>query len=262
MSRARAQIFTGVFVFATMLSFQSAVFSQTESFAHPFWMVRADVRAEVENGTGYCSNQIGSRLGPDCNETRDMRVRMEVMALGERGQAIAHAHDQTLKILQTVNPCSAWFNEVEPNAAEIFSSLHYELVKGGRAETYSKPDDFGVPLLKDPWGAQAIGGAGSNASIWINSNGPFFVRGTRVVKLDSAGEVSSYDGWHIMRLGSYVGGSPEARVTIMLHELGHIVGRLPNDDNSWNGQSSRNTSEVLRHCRTEIHRLGLQDSRR
>lgn len=36
------------------------------------------------------------------------------------------------------------------------------------------------------------------------------------------------------------------------HEFGHIIGRLPEDDDSWDEQSARNTAEVLRHCRSEI----------
>jgi hypothetical protein len=39
---------------------------------------------------------------------------------------------------------------------------------------------------------------------------------------------------------------------MMLHELAHIIGRIPEDDDSWNRRSSQNTDEVLRHCKKEI----------
>jgi hypothetical protein len=31
----------------------------------------------------------------------------------------------------------------------------------------------------------------------------------------------------------------------------YLIGRLPEDDDSWDGRSTRNTSEVSRHCKAE-----------
>ena len=56
--------------------------------------------------------------------------------------------------------------------------------------------------------------------------------------------------WHWLNVGFYDGDTPEARVAILLHELGHIIGRLPEDNDSWDGESSRNTMEVLQHCKS------------
>jgi len=58
-------------------------------------------------------------------------------------------------------------------------------------------------------------------------------------------------GNRLLVVSSYNGNTPEAQITILLHELGHIIGRLPEDDDSWDGRSFRNTSEVSRHCKSE-----------
>jgi len=44
----------------------------------------------------------------------------------------------------------------------------------------------------------------------------------------------------------------------LLHELGHIINLLPEDADDLDGKSLRNTSEVLRHCRTEIEARAFQ----
>jgi predicted Zn-dependent protease len=54
-----------------------------------------------------------------------------------------------------------------------------------------------------------------------------------------------------MTVSRYNGDTREAQITILLHELGHIVGLLPEDDDSWNTRSMRNTAEVSRHCKAE-----------
>src|SRR5712671_4800530 len=58
-------------------------------------------------------------------------------------------------------------------------------------------------------------------------------------------------GNRMLTISSYNGDTPEAQITILLHELGHIIGRLPEDHDSWDGRSLRNTSEVSRHCKSE-----------
>ncbi len=55
----------------------------------------------------------------------------------------------------------------------------------------------------------------------------------------------------MLTISSYNGNTPEVQITILLHELGHIIGRLPEDDDSRDGRSIRNTSEVSRHCKSE-----------
>jgi len=64
-----------------------------------------------------------------------------------------------------------------------------------------------------------------------------------------------------LRVASYAGNSAPAQITALLHEFGHIIGRLPEDDDSWDGQSARNTAEVLRHCRSEIRSTARKPAR-
>jgi hypothetical protein len=181
----------------------------------------------------------------------DVRINGELSALGRRGVLITQARGQVLEILQTGGACARWFQETDPNVASVFRSLHYELDRG-TSEIYLKKDDYGNALYKHPWGASTMEDGGRNSIITINSNGPFFVRQSRLIKV---GGPAWPPEWSLVMVGPYVGDTPEVRMTILLHELGHIVGRLPVDDGSWNGESSRNTVEVLRHCKAEIHLL-------
>jgi hypothetical protein len=107
-------------------------------------------------------------------------------------------------------------------------------------------------ILKHPWGAKAIENGGPNSTILLNASGPFFKRTSVVMQLDPVGMFLRPSGNLTLTVSSYDGNTPEAQITILLHELGHITGRLPEDDDSWDGRSSRNTSEVLRHCKAEI----------
>jgi len=48
----------------------------------------------------------------------------------------------------------------------------------------------------------------------------------------------------------------------LLHEFGHIIDLLPQDADNLDGQSVRNTDEVMRHCRPEVEARSKQASRR
>jgi hypothetical protein len=184
-------------------------------------------------------------------------VSDELRSLGQRGDKIARARQQTLEILQTQNGCADWLQESDPDAAEAFRSLHYELDQRGTSHIVRQRTDFGVSHFKHPWGAMSDENAGRNSSIFLNAYGPFFARQSRVT--DLAGTVRPT--WHSLNVGPYDGDTSEARVAILLHELGHIIGRLAADNDSWDGRSSRNTMEVLQHCKTEIDRRVRKDSR-
>ncbi len=198
---------------------------------------------------------------PGTTDECESHMMGELTALGPHGNIIALAREQALQILRAPNQCSAWYEEVEPNVEGVFSSLHFELDENGNTEVFSARSDSGELLYKDPWGAKTNQYAGSNAVVQINGNGPFFVRLSRVRELRPTGVARGHSGWHLLSIASYMGDSPEARLAIMLHELGHIVGRLPTDDDSWDGQSSRNTREVLHHCKAEIQAVAHKPSR-
>lgn len=195
-----------------------------------------------------------SSLPVECYEP-STRLTIELSGLGTRGDLIARVREQTLEILEEENTCTAWFEEVEPSIADVFRSLHYDVDGKGTAEIHSGRDVFGDMYFMHPWGAKAVENAGRDAFIQFNANGPFFVSKTHVIPSDTRATDSRIEAPQPVYIGPYEGASVEARLTIMLHELGHIVGRLPTDDISWNGRSSENTREVLRHCKKEIREI-------
>jgi hypothetical protein len=182
----------------------------------------------------------------------DDPVALELSTLGEKGDTIARARRQALEILQNGNACTAWFQEADPAAAEVFRSLHLGLEIKGPSYIYASKDNGGVQLFKHPWAAMAMEYGGRNSIVLLNVNGAFFKRASIVMQLDTEGMPSRVAGMRELVIASYDGNTPEAQITILLHELGHITGRLPEDGDSWDGRSSRNTSELLQHCKAEI----------
>jgi hypothetical protein len=192
-----------------------------------------------------------SRSYSECTPNDDDRVVLELSALGKQGDTIARARGQVFEILQNGNACTAWFQEAGPDPAEVFRSLHFELEMRGPSYVYGMRDNARGQFLKHPWGARSIEYGGRNSTILLNASGPFFNRTSVVMQLDPRGLLPRPDGIRLLTVASYEGNTPEAQITILLHELGHIIGRLPEDDDSFDGRSSRNTAEVQRHCKTE-----------
>ena len=77
---------------------------------------------------------------------KDDCVVLELSALGKRGETIARAREQVLEILQLGNACSAWFQEADPDATEVFRSLHFEMEMKGPSYVYGIREDPGVRL--------------------------------------------------------------------------------------------------------------------
>jgi hypothetical protein len=195
----------------------------------------------------FLSSAVHSETEPDRGE----RVVPELSALSKHADEIARARDQVLEILQQQNACTAWFQESDPDPAEVFRSLHFEIEERGPSRSYGMRNSDGEPLFKHPWGAKSFENAGRNSTILLNANGPFFRRTSILMQLDPGGMLALPSGNLMLMVSHYSGNTPEAQIVIMLHELGHIIGRLPEDNDSWDGRSSRNTSEVLRHCKAE-----------
>jgi hypothetical protein len=191
----------------------------------------------------------------------DERVVLELSALGKQGEEIARARGQALEILEQDNACTAWFKESDPDPAEVFRSLHFELDRSGPSRIYGKRDPGRGLLFKHPWGAKSFERGGRNSVILLNANGPFFNRTSIVMQRDSGGTVARPSGSLVLLVSSYAGNTPEAQIVILLHELGHITERLPEDDDSWDGRSSRNTAEVLRHCKVETQAAARNSSK-
>jgi hypothetical protein len=238
-----------VFAFLSILLSPNSGYSQSESSAANLSVGRAGF--DLTGQTKPCFTNQATVLGASCNED-DERVSKELLTLGQRGDLIAHTREQALEILQSRNLCSAWFQKADTNPAEVFRSLHYRLDENGPSDIYSMRPYPGSTSFKHPWGASSIEYSGRDSVVLINANGPFFSRKSRVMQLGWAGKQVIPGGWHMLAVGAYTGDTPQARIAIMLHELGHVIGRLPEDNDSWNGRSSRNTLEVLQHCKREI----------
>ena len=176
-------------------------------------------------------------------------VSHESLESNRRGELIAHIRQQVLEILDEPNGCAVWFQQADPNAADTLRSLRIVGDPSGPSRVTAIRTNRGSLVFKHPWAARVPLQAGKNSTIWINDEGAFFVKESR---MDKAGFMVTRVPWHRLIVGDYDGDTDRARITILLHELGHVVGRLPDDDDSWNAQSTRNTDEVLRHCRKEV----------
>jgi hypothetical protein len=246
-----------LFLVSSALIFPRASYSQTMMPLYRTSSLHLGVD-DTRNGADPCGKYNSSQPIPNC-DSAEIWMSQELSSLGPRGELIARVRNQTLQILQSDNSCKTWFEEADPNAAGVFRSLHYDIDLNGTATIYSTTDNFGDLLFKHPWGARSVENSGRNSFIELNGNGPFFVRKTRVMPSEAKLAAILPNEPQSVLIGPYEGATPEAQITIMLHELGHIVGRLPRDDNSWNGRSSDNTREVLRHCKKEIRQAARRE---
>jgi hypothetical protein len=157
-----------------------------------------------------------------------------------------------LGILQSENACSAWYREKEPDPAGTFQTLEFDLDRKG--PTYILESDFnpGLGLYWHPYVAMSAENAGPGATITLNVNGAFFHSDAAVRKGNRAGGPMRAGGIRELKIDSYMGDTLEAQITALLHELGHITGRIPPDPDRTDGTSGRNTAEVLRFCRAEV----------
>ena len=208
-----------------------------------------------------CALLLSSPTLSESKPGLDERVVLELSALGKQGEEIVRARGQVLEILEQDNACTAWFKESDPDPAEVFRSLHFELERSGPSRIYGRRDPGRGLLFKHPWGARSFERGGRNSVILLNANGPFFNRTSIVMQGDSEGTLVRPSGSRLLLVSSYAGNTPEARIVILLHELGHITERLPEDDDSWDGRSSQNTAEVLRHCKAETRATARNSSR-
>lgn len=215
-------------------------------------------------GTGPTVVRPGAQfalLEGEGTSSQNDQVALELLALGKNGDTIARARRQVLEILQQGNACAAWFQKADPDPADVFRSLHYELEVSEPSYIYGIKDSKRGQLYRHPWGARSMENSGRDSIILLNANGPFFNLASLVMERNPKGMVALPSGYRLLMVSSYKGNTPAAQITILLHELGHITGRLPVDDDSWDGSSSRNTAEMLRHCKSEIHGLTHNSSK-
>lgn len=185
-------------------------------------------------------------------------VRAELQQLGASGETIGQARLNVLGILGSDNKCSAWFRKVVPDPASIFGSLHFELDRTDAPYTLKEQDRTGRWFFRQPYMAKTYQNAGAGAVITINRSGAFFMSAGQIRIVPFDGGPSGLDVQHLLRIDYYTGGTPQARMVILLHEFGHILGMLEHDgygeDAGW--KSSRNTELVLHYCRKEVDAAG------
>ena len=187
----------------------------------------------------------------------DARAKRKENAVGDAGEILQHeelerARQEVLKILRSQNGCSAWFQEADPDVAETFQSLRFEIVSEQNNFIQQTGDGHGGFLFKSPWAARTHELAGRDAVVEFNSRGPVFLASLPVVEIPSAHKAGGYHGFRQLTVGSFRGRSLAAQMTTLFHELAHVIGRIPVDDDSWDGRSQRNTQEVLRNCKADI----------
>ena len=150
------------------------------------------------------------------------------------------AYLDAFSILKEDNTCSAFYGG--PAAIEVLNQFRQQLKPG---------------LLDSSVAIRMSGSATNHMSLHdalsyrlfqkaeLNLEGPFYRR-------------SLY--YSDLSIGGFPPNTREARVTILLHELGHLIGRrdrqwlLPNDGAS-EDLVRENTKRVIRACRDQIKRL-------
>jgi len=171
--------------------------------------------------------------------------------MGKEGQKILRARERVLEILETGNACTAWFQEKDSNPAATFRTLSFTLDSKGQ-EYVLETRDGSLDMLQSPYVARVFQDSGTYTEITINRNGAFFFPMAAVVKDRKEGGRLNFEITRALKVGPYWGNSPSAQVLTLLHELGHVIDRLPADGGDQEGKSAQNTSEVLRYCRAEV----------
>jgi len=170
----------------------------------------------------------------------------------KRADTMQRVRGQALALLQNENGCSAWFHEADDDPAGVFQSLQFKIEKEKQAFVLRVMDVHGGARYKHPWAARSWQWGGRNSTVILNPSGPFFNPILPVIDLGAGGAVVRYSGFRMLTIGPYKGDTTEAQITTLLHELGHVTARIPEDGDTWDGKSSENTEEILRHCKTEI----------
>jgi len=178
-------------------------------------------------------------------------IRAQLLTMGKLGSSVAQARDHVIEILQSKNSCSAWFQDADLNAASTFASLKFIIETNGPQDILGLRSASGEMRFKYPYSARALENAGAHSFVVLNAKGAFFVRGAVLLEQENAGRLRP-SGWRYLVVGSYRGDTLGAQLTILLHELGHVIGRLPDDSDELSGQSDRNTAEVLRFCSAQV----------
>ena len=164
---------------------------------------------------------------------------------------LAVAHEAVLEILSANNSCSMWLQQFDPDIVATFQSLRFQIEAKG--PDYAIQERIGgVRTEHGPYSARTMQSAGPGSIVTVNGNGPFFHARLDLYSLNFPGGAPFQTGNRTFaHVGPYEGGSFRAQIIILLHELAHVIGAIPEDDSSKFGfkRSQNNTSTVLLYCR-------------
>ncbi len=214
--------------------------------------------AEETNRLPIPFRSAAARYNAVPSSTSQVFVDPRLLVFGARGLLIEQARQHVLAILAAHNSCSAWFRKADPNVAATFESLNFYLDDGPKDVLILKSTS-GEVLFKHPYSAAVPENAGHDATVALNANGPFFTRAAYLRRNSDRG-LASVEGRRELRVGPYPGNTLPARITTLLHELGHAIGRLPDDSDELSGLSEQNTQRVLDACHAEIKASAHQPS--
>lgn len=206
------------------------------------------VTTSCGSGLRDVSNKLGCSASPDF-------ATPALAALGRQGLEIQQARDTVLTILGSDNVCTEWFQTKEPDPAHVFASLVFSIDRQGQADVFEVERENLMALFLEPYVASATQDGGPRTTITINAAGAFYRTQGNVQKRVSQAGPGQWHGTHFLTVGGYLGDTLPARIVTLLHELGHVIDLLPWDGDNLDGNSVRNTDEVLRHCRPEIETI-------
>jgi hypothetical protein len=179
--------------------------------------------------------------------------------IGEAASNIARAREAVYEILDSENACSAWFRRTDPKVAATFLSLTFSVDEDGSKRVIRERNDRGNWTDHGPYIARTHEGTGPGTTVTINGNGAFFRTTGDVYKFEWAGSIGKDTGSsRHLHVGPFDGGTLEAQIVTLLHELAHVIGAVPSDDSSLVGftRSQENTELILHHCQSKAEAAG------
>ena len=157
-----------------------------------------------------------------------------------------------IELLTSENACSTWFRQADPDIVATFQSLKFQIEQTGSERVIRELGGRGIWMDRGPYIARTSQNTGAGTTIVLNANGAFFHARGRVYRVDWPGETPIDTGNHRnIHVGPYDGGTLRAQILVLLHELAHVIGAIPEDASAkfGVGLSQQNTETVLRSCK-------------
>ena len=181
--------------------------------------------------------------GPSGGEAKKVAAPVAPSPLIHEDKVLGSAYYATLAILSSQNPCSDFFGG--PDSVGIFNELVSRIRKDAMSVGIGMRMSGLVTNIQD---AKTNKNYRLFAKVSLNSRGPFYRRKAAL--------------WEptVPRVGSFEPSTKEARVLILLHELGHVMrgpdGQwlLPNDGED-EGKSLANSQKIEDVCDGELSTL-------